>query len=485
MISFLKRRPEVLLLLAIFILIILQILFFNKAIIDDSFISFRYAENLANSGELNWNVGEMPPVEGYSNFFWVLILAAVKLAGGEVVVYSKILGALFAIGSIFTIYFLAKKITENKLLRFFPPLFLSVTIPFSFWSVSGMETSLFIFMLLVSVYFFYQDILKNTIYSAIPFTLLSFIRHEGAIIFAVSALFRGVYSLLNKKANFALLIKYVLAFAIPYGVYFFWRLHYYGEFFPNTFYAKKAIFGGIGDILFGLVYMFPIILLFILICAYEKRFNFFKIYLLVIITAILLPLINVHTMTGCYFRFMLPAFPLFYLLVLPKTKNLKIKNRTFFIALSIVLILYVLLFGIFPHNTFKSNPFEEASNRQQTLSIYTKIGKWLQGTNLLLASGDAGAIPYYSRLNHIDLLALNDRTLSRNANDVAYVLNREPDILLLGYHHNTFQTEIYKRIYDSKQFKEKYVLFQYCSPYLIYLKKEISLKTDLKEVDCK
>ena len=42
--------------------------------LDDAFISFRYARNLVEGAGLVWNPGE-PPVEGYSNFLWVLLLA--------------------------------------------------------------------------------------------------------------------------------------------------------------------------------------------------------------------------------------------------------------------------------------------------------------------------------------------------------------------------------------------------------------------------
>src|SRR5690606_31171519 len=44
---------------------------------DDAFISFRYAKNLAEHGELVFNVGMDPPerVEGYTNFAWVVVLA--------------------------------------------------------------------------------------------------------------------------------------------------------------------------------------------------------------------------------------------------------------------------------------------------------------------------------------------------------------------------------------------------------------------------
>src|SRR3972149_6284381 len=48
--------------------------------IDDVAISYRYALHLASGDGLGWNPGASP-VEGCSNFLWVLILAAVKWTG--------------------------------------------------------------------------------------------------------------------------------------------------------------------------------------------------------------------------------------------------------------------------------------------------------------------------------------------------------------------------------------------------------------------
>ncbi len=50
---------------------------------DDAFISFRYAQNLAEHGELAFNVGMQPPerVEGYTNFAWVVVLAGLQVLG--------------------------------------------------------------------------------------------------------------------------------------------------------------------------------------------------------------------------------------------------------------------------------------------------------------------------------------------------------------------------------------------------------------------
>ena len=46
---------------------------------DDQMISMRYARNLADGLGPVWNAGER--VEGYTNFGWVLVMAAVHAAG--------------------------------------------------------------------------------------------------------------------------------------------------------------------------------------------------------------------------------------------------------------------------------------------------------------------------------------------------------------------------------------------------------------------
>jgi hypothetical protein len=44
--------------------------YIGHGFVDDSFIFFRYAENLASGHGFSWNVGE-PPVEGHSSFLWL------------------------------------------------------------------------------------------------------------------------------------------------------------------------------------------------------------------------------------------------------------------------------------------------------------------------------------------------------------------------------------------------------------------------------
>ena len=54
---------------------LISLAYWNSFIQDDAFISFRYAKNLLTHGQLTWNVGNERPLEGYSNFLWVLMIA--------------------------------------------------------------------------------------------------------------------------------------------------------------------------------------------------------------------------------------------------------------------------------------------------------------------------------------------------------------------------------------------------------------------------
>src|SRR3954454_18585635 len=65
---------------------------------DDAYISFRYARNLAEHGQLVFNLGER--VEGYTNFLWTVLLAAGIKLGVSPVIASRFLGVAFGVGTL-------------------------------------------------------------------------------------------------------------------------------------------------------------------------------------------------------------------------------------------------------------------------------------------------------------------------------------------------------------------------------------------------
>jgi len=67
-----------------------------RFVCDDAYISFRYAANLVAGHGLVFNLGESPPVEGYSNLLWTLVSAAALALGIEPGLAACALSALSA-----------------------------------------------------------------------------------------------------------------------------------------------------------------------------------------------------------------------------------------------------------------------------------------------------------------------------------------------------------------------------------------------------
>src|SRR5205085_7772430 len=71
---------------------------YTPFIIDDAFISIRHAENLVRGYGLVYNPGEQ--IEGYTNFLWVIIIAAVHALGGDSLAGAKWLGVAVNVGTL-------------------------------------------------------------------------------------------------------------------------------------------------------------------------------------------------------------------------------------------------------------------------------------------------------------------------------------------------------------------------------------------------
>jgi len=63
---------------------------FFRLRMDDSYITYRYARNLADGVGPVWNPGEH--VEGYTSFLWMLLLALMHLAGIDIEFAALLLG---------------------------------------------------------------------------------------------------------------------------------------------------------------------------------------------------------------------------------------------------------------------------------------------------------------------------------------------------------------------------------------------------------
>src|SRR5512143_1738471 len=74
-------------------------------LVDDAMISMRYAQHLARGFGLVWNIGQ-PPVEGFTNPGWVLLMAGFHLfpiAASKISLGVMLLSALILLANILVI----------------------------------------------------------------------------------------------------------------------------------------------------------------------------------------------------------------------------------------------------------------------------------------------------------------------------------------------------------------------------------------------
>jgi hypothetical protein len=111
-------------------------------ILDDAFISFRYAKNLVNGIGLTFNAGEL--VEGYTNFLWTMLMAGVLALGYEPVLPAQVLCTAFSLVTLLLVYRFARAWWGADWWCLLPPVLLASLPPFLLYTArgSGMETAL-------------------------------------------------------------------------------------------------------------------------------------------------------------------------------------------------------------------------------------------------------------------------------------------------------------------------------------------------------
>lgn len=224
-------------------------LHYANVTMDDAFISFRYAENLARGHGLVFNVGER--VEGYSNFLWTLLLAVPIRFGVDrfelgVLVVAKLVGALLNLATLVLLWRTTALGRPGERPSVIAPLYLACLAPFLVWGVSGLETALVTFLILATLHLHLrQDLAFRAGRKALPWSyavlaLAALTRPEPAVLI-VPLFGLRLISLWQTGLRGRELLREVprLAwFGLPYAAFLLWRLDYYGELLPNTYYAK-------------------------------------------------------------------------------------------------------------------------------------------------------------------------------------------------------------------------------------------------------
>jgi hypothetical protein len=431
----------------------LWLAFLTRFMQDDGFIYFRYALNFAEGRGLVWNPGEL--IDGYLNLLWILLLGTGLKAGIGLIEFSYLCGLLFFSITIFYTYRSIILISDAAWFNFLLLLFMGSNFSFVTCATGGLDTHMQLCLLMASTYYFLRMVMCED-YSFLKLFRLScllgiaFITRMDSAVLVICILPAAAFFLITAPKDmprFKLLVVLAVPSALLALGYLAFRVLYFGDIFPNVYYAKAGVktdfVRGFNYIYcFYHNYMLEAILvasaatLFVIL---RQRRDYSKAFIgSFMVIGLFFVLWNGYVLkvNGDYmeFRLMVPGVPFLVLLFCYSYKTV-FRYKSFLMALLIFLCLNNLKIFYINHwlddlryNRFAALYYQRpmaVPSVRSSLSLWDENEGWVgvgkalgqlfnYSQEIKIAVVPAGAIPFYSRLPTLDMLGLNDRWVARN-----------------------------------------------------------------------
>jgi len=436
--------------------------------LDDAFISFRYALNLAQGLGPIYNPGEW--VEGYTTPLW-MGLTAIPLAsfpaeqGGLAII--KLWGLALGVWTLFRCFTFPRP--GGQPARRWLMILLASNGTFVANCGDGMETPLF---MALAVEWARASVRVPTAGSGVAAGLLAaalvWTRPEALPLLALlPALLLAAHRFESdgggaesraRPALRAWMRSFALAGPLPVAAHLAWRWHYYGLPLPNTYYAKAGgallprLQSGLADLsLFAVEHGFalPVALWLALALSLTglwlarprsgRALAWYGVLWGLVIFRVAFDLWSGSEVMGA-FRFLAPALPPLFILADEGARDFASRLRVGKLALALALACLATAVGfqILGHlgRAHARGAYQRGMER-----AHISLGTWLAQRypgDAVVAIGDAGAVPFFSRLRVIDLWGLNDATIAQLPGEfgdrpgtASYTLGRRPDAIVL------------------------------------------------------
>jgi hypothetical protein len=446
--------------------VIISFWIFSRFTVDDAFISWRYGKNLVDFGIWNYSPNILDMTQAYTNPIYALLSIIPNYFKIDVVLFFKIISLLNLF--LFMGYMIKKTNKYKTVLLFF---ILPATMIHLF---SGLETFLFISLLVVLFINLYEDNFKLSILT----TMLLFVtRPETWLFFALTPFYFLIKDIeinfSNKKIfvqkffqkdniNFKSFFISLSLLGFILGVYLLFHKYHFGYALPNTYYIKSGSYFNIINFVWFLIVSLPLLVMFI-----ARQYKLFLVFSL-----FFLALIYSYSTSGLEMnyaeRFSFHIFaPLFFILIYLSTKvkepiyyiSKTNKFETFFILkpnlfFNIIAIAFLTLFFLKSTNI---KTIKIVDYYPRAIDSHAELGKKLNEikTNYGVNSfsfGDAGMTAYHSELLALDNIGLGSSMVAQSKGVDEKILNQyNPEILVF---HSKPHHEIRLKDYNQKNILE-------------------------------
>lgn len=446
------RGMEIITLVVPFLLYLYLTLSLSGWIMDDAGISFAYARNLAHGHGLVSQPG-LAPVEGYSNFLWVILMAPFFLFNiFDPFITSKTV-SLVLVG--ITFYYLNKSmiyLTGGNLLASFTALTcLALNTSFTVWTCSGLENPLLIALITVLFYQQLSYIDKKYLPKLTPFVSgllvggIAMTRPDGIMYVFVFPFTIALGFFSKERPSVGVLLRafsvHAATLIVVYGGFILFRYLYFGEFLPNTYYAKGG--PSLGMLVPALTmqakyltkfqqlaasvlgarwwWAVPVVWISLLTLALSRkgRWREYLLLLAMVFAAGFTYLIMPNDWMGEY-RFATPFFPFVSccFILLGNFLITGLPRGAWRWILSSLLLMGILYFSVATHlPRLEKFSLRKAVNFTRIARAYgerfNNFAEFLQLENASFLVPDIGGTLYYSKLRIYDLAGLCDKTIAR------------------------------------------------------------------------
>jgi hypothetical protein len=428
---------------------------FRDYLLDDAGISFVYARNLAAGHGLVSQPGVLP-VEGYSNFLWVLLLAPFfRLGLFEPTITPKAVSMVLVLLAFVLVYRTLAPLTirRSQWLVGLGLVLLALNTAFTAWATAGLENPLYTLLLCLMLWVAIRGIVRGhmgpgtALLAGLLACALAMTRPDG-IVFAAAYPVLLLTRLLERsprvrRAGPVLLhlLVYLAALAVSVGGFIAFRLLYFHDLLPNTYYVKGGtilqdagallllqpalaarissltfcVAGPLGNLVLAGLLVITLYLLFT--GRFQRGHLVLGIFLLLAMADYLLlppdPFVESRFATPFVLFFYLYGLTIAATFVASWPWKRAVKMRLGVIALGLFLGMSTVLFSLRSLD-FAQHPvlsFAQVTEEYGLRFNHYADQLGLEQGSILLP--DVGGTLYYSRLRVYDLGGLTDRTIAR------------------------------------------------------------------------
>ncbi|MDX3895332.1 hypothetical protein [Pusillimonas sp.] len=397
--------------------LIYQVSVYSIFTVDDAFITWRYGRSFVDSGFWNYNPSTFELSEAYTNPLIAFLSIIPAFLSLDVVSFFKVFALLIHLIYFFRLY------TILGPWYFIPTAIILVSPGFILHNYSGLETTIFGFLVFELFYQAYRERPGGVFSSSL---LLIFIRPEG-VLFPMCVL---AYSIIIRNKNVFFL---TLLSLFPFLFYIVFRLAYFGLPLPNTFYVKSGTVFSFDRFQSYFFYILPAIIC-ILVHQGKKKWLSASFLTSFIVIAILYSKSNLMMdyLDRFSWHLMLPALLIGSFMLSRRAAGVR-DEKLFGYCLVIVSIAFSLYL-------YQRDIQKNQGQIQHILSYYPRainahmaLGKAIsrsENENLIFVFGDAGMAAYQSRRNAIDNIGLASRTVASGDFSLKYLDEVRPDIVI-------------------------------------------------------